>query len=139
MDKIIAVAGRSGLFEIQAQTRVGVIANNLSDGKKIITQATDPISVLTDIQIYSFSGEVPLSEVMLKIKDKEIKGLAVVKPKASQIALQSFFKEVVPDYDTERVYTSDIKKIVQWYLLLQQHNRLPLPSEDTTKNDSCEQ
>lgn len=139
MDKIIAVAGRTGLFEIQTQTRMGVIANNLADGKKIITQPTDQVSVLADIQIYSFSGEVPLSEVMLKIKDQEIKGLAVVKPKAGQNELQSFFEEVLPDYDTERVYTSDIKKIVQWYLLLKQHNRLPVPSIDTTKSDTSDQ
>lgn len=77
MEKIIAVAGRPGLYEIQTQTRVGVIANSLIDGKRIVTQPSDQVSVLSDIQIYSYSGEVPLPEVMLKMQEKEANGLTV--------------------------------------------------------------
>ncbi|MGC6421348.1 MAG: DUF5606 domain-containing protein [Flavobacteriaceae bacterium] len=127
MEKIIAVAGRTGLFEIQTQTRVGVIAHSLVDGKRIVTQSTDQISVLSDIQIYTYSGEVPLGEVLLKIGEKELSGVAMVSPKADQDTLKSFFQEVIPDYDLERVYASDIKKIIQWYLLLKDKERLQIP------------
>ena len=139
MEKIIAVAGRPGLYEIQTQTRVGVIANSLIDGKRIVTQPSDQVSVLSDIQIYSYSGEVPLPEVMLKMQEKEANGLTVVKPKAGSSALQSFFEQVLPDYDTARVYSSDIKKILQWYLLLQQSNRLPVKSEKVNKSGLSDQ
>lgn len=139
MEKIIAVAGRPGLYEIQTQTRVGVIANSLIDGKRIVTQPSDQVSVLSDIQIYSYSGEVPLPEVMLKMQEKEANGLKVVKPKAGSSALQSFFEQVLPDYDTARVYSSDIKKILQWYLLLQQSNRLPVKSEKVNKSGISDQ
>ena len=139
MEKIIAVAGRPGLYEIQTQTRVGVIANSLIDGKRIVTQPSDQVSVLSDIQIYSYSGEVPLSEVMVKMQEKEANGLTVVKPKVGSSALQSFFEQVLPDYDTARVYSSDIKKILQWYLLLQQSNRLPVKSKKVNKSGTSDQ
>ena len=138
MEKIIAVAGRTGLFEIQTQTRVGVIANSLTDGKRIVTQPSDQVSVLADIQIYTFSGEVPLTTVIQKIQECENKGLAIVKPKSDQKVLQSFFESVLPDYDTERVYASDIKKIVQWYLLLQQYDKLPQAPTEAEKKEGVE-
>ena len=67
MEKIIAVSGRPGLYEIQSQTRVGVVAISLSDGKKIVTQPSDQVSVLSDIQIYTYAGEVLLETVFEKI------------------------------------------------------------------------
>ncbi|MBT7656263.1 MAG: DUF5606 domain-containing protein [Flavobacteriales bacterium] len=133
MEKIIAVSGRPGLYEIQSQTRVGVVATNLSDGKRIVTQPTDQVSVLSDIQIYTYAGEVPLETVFEKIHTKENGAVAGVSPKAPTAELKAYFAEVLPDYDEERVYASDIKKMVQWYGVLQTQKRFSFKKKAAPK------
>lgn len=134
MEKVIAVAGRSGLFEIHTQTRVGVIALSLADGKRVVTQPTDQVSILADIQIYTYSGEVPLVDVLQKLYEKEAGKVPSISPKAAQNELKAYFQEVLPDYDEERVYASDIKKIIQWYTILHGADKLnfsqPAPADD---------
>lgn len=133
MEKIIAVSGRPGLYEIQSQTRVGVVAISLSDGKKIVTQPSDQVSVLSDIQIYTYAGEVPLETVFEKIHAKENGAAAGIFPKAPAAELKAYFSEVLPDYDEERVYASDIKKIVQWYGVLQAQKRFVFKKKAASK------
>jgi len=138
MENIIAISGRPGLYELQTQTRVGVIATGLVDGKRVVTQPTDQLSVLTDIQVYTYSGEIPLKKVFEKINEKHGESALSITSKASAADLKSFFSEVLPDYDEERVYVSDIKKIVYWYTLLQQNNRLDLSEEEDSKKETSE-
>lgn len=133
MEKIIAVSGRPGLYEIQSQTRVGVVAISLSDGKKIVTQPTDQVSVLSDIQIYTYAGEVPLETVFERIHTKENGAAAGISPKAPATELKAYFSEVLPDYDEERVYASDIKKMVQWYGVLQAQKRFAFKKKTASK------
>ena len=138
MENIIAISGRPGLYELQTQTRVGVIATGLVDGKRVVTQPTDQLSVLTDIQVYTYSGEIPLKKVFEKINEKHGESTLSITSKASAADLKSFFSEVLPDYDEERVYVSDIKKIVHWYTLLQQNDRLDLSEEEDSKKATSE-
>ena len=118
LDKIIAISGRPGLFEVQVQTRTGFVAHSLVDGKRITASIRDQVSLLSEINIYGLQDEVPLAEIFQKILAKENGAVCSVKPKAPATDLEAFFFEVFQDYDEERVYPSDIKKIIQWYNVL---------------------
>ena len=118
LDKIIAISGRPGLFEVQVQTRTGFVAHSLVDGKRITASIRDQVSLLSEINIYGLQDEVPLAEIFQKILAKENGAVCSVKPKAPAKDLETFFFEVFQDYDEERVYPSDIKKIIQWYNVL---------------------
>lgn len=131
LDKILSISGKPGLFKIVTQTRSGLVAESLIDGKKTSVNVHSNVSVLSEIAIYTLTEEVPLKNVLKKIKDKENAGPTAISHKDSKIKLEEYFFEVLPDYDEDRVYASDIKKIVQWYNLLQQHDMLDaLNSED---------
>ena len=118
LDKIIAISGRPGLFEVQVQTRTGFVAHSLVDGKRITASVRDQVSLLSEINIYGLQDEVPLAEIFQKILAKENGAVCSLKPKASATDLEAFFFEVFQDYDEEHVYPSDIKKIIQWYNIL---------------------
>lgn len=131
LDKILSISGKPGLFKIVTQTRSGLVAESLIDGKKTSVNVHSNVSVLSEIAIYTLTEEVPLRDVLKKIKDKENGGPTSISHKDSKLQLEEYFFEVLPDYDEDRVYASDIKKIVQWYNLLQQHDMLDaLNSED---------
>ena len=118
LDKIIAISGRPGLFEVQVQSRTGFVAHSLVDGKRITASVRDKVSLLSEINIYGLQDEVPLAEIFQKILAKENGAVCSLKPKAPATDLEAFFFEVFQDYDEERVYPSDIKKIIQWYNVL---------------------
>ena len=117
LDKILAISGKPGLYELTAQTRGGFIAKSMLDEKKIAVNMRHNVSILSEIAIYTYTEEVPLGEVFEKIKEKE-DGKEAISHKSSKKELEDYFSEVLPDYDEDRVYTSDIKKIIQWYNLL---------------------
>lgn len=118
LDKIIAISGRPGLFEVQVQTRSGFIAHSLVDGKRITASIRDQVSLLSEINIYGLQTEVPLSEIFQKMLAQEKGAACAVKPKAPATDLEAYFFEIFQDYDEDRVYPSDIKKIIQWYNIL---------------------
>lgn len=117
LDKVMSIAGKPGLYELKAQTRGGFVAESMLDGKKISVNLRHNVSLLSEIAIYTYTEEVPLREVFQKINEKENGGQAI-SHKESKAKLESYFREVLPDYDEDRVYSSDIKKILQWYNLL---------------------
>ncbi|MFB9079890.1 DUF5606 domain-containing protein [Flavobacterium procerum] len=116
--KILAISGKPGLYELKVQTRTGFVAESLLDGKKITVSLKSNVSLLSEISIYTHTGEKPLTEVMQQIAIKENKGQAI-SHKEENAVLLSYFKEILPDYDEERVYPSDIKKVLNWYNTLQ--------------------
>ena len=118
LDKIIAISGRPGLFEVKVQTRTGFVAHSLVDGKRITASGRDQVSLLSEINIFGLQTEVPLGEVFQMIFKKEEGQKCSVKPKAPASDLEAYFFEVFQDYDEDRVYPSDIKKIIQWYNIL---------------------
>ena len=118
LEKILSVAGKPGLYKLITQTRSGFVAESLLDGKRISVGLRSNVSVLSEIAIYTLEEELPLREVFLKIQEKENGGKTSVGHKEDKIKLEEYFFEVLPNYDEDRVYASDIKKIIQWYNML---------------------
>lgn len=118
LEKILSISGKPGLFALKVQTRTGFLAESLLDGKKISVGMKVNVSLLTEISIYTQSAEKPLAEVMRAIAVKEDCGPAI-SHKEDNATLIAYFTEILPDYDSERVYPSDIKKVLSWYNLLQ--------------------
>jgi len=132
LDKILIIAGKPCLYRMVAQTRTGVIATSLSTQKKIVTNLRQQINVLSEIRVFGLKDEMALSEIFERMYQLEKGQPARIKPKASKEELESYFFEVFQDYDEDRVYASDIKKIIQWYNLLLDSNELKfdLPKEE---------
>lgn len=129
LDKILAISGKPGLYQIVTQTRTGAVVESLIDNKRITVGAHSNISILSEIAIYTLTEEVPLKDVLKKVKDKENAQPTTISHKDSKDKLEEFFFEVLPDYDEDRVYPSDIKKVIQWYNLLEKNNLLDVLEE----------
>ncbi len=119
LEKILSVAGKPGLYKLITQTRSGFVAESLLDGKRVSVGLRSNVSVLSEIAIYTLDEELPLREVFLKIQEKEKGGKTSVSHKDDKLKLEEYFFEVLPNYDEDRVYVSDIKKIIQWYNILE--------------------
>lgn len=121
LDKILSIGGKPGLYKLLTQTRTGFVGESLLDGKRVTVGIRNNVSVLSEIAIYTLEEEVPLREVFQKIKDKEKGGKTSIGHKVEKIKLEEYFFEVLPDYDEDRVYPSDIKKVIQWYNILHEN------------------
>ena len=118
IDKILAISGKPGLYALKLQTRTGFVAESLIDGKKITVGLRSNVSLLSEISVYTYDGEVRLAQVFRAIATKEDNGPAL-SHKEDNAKLEAYFREVLPEFDEERVYASDIKKILNWYNMLQ--------------------
>lgn len=118
IQKILAISGKPGLFELKIQTRTGFVAESLLDGKRITVSLRSNVSLLSEIAVYTYSEEIRLAEVFKAIATKENDG-PTISHKEDDVKLKSYFREVLPEFDEDRVYASDIKKIFNWYNLLQ--------------------
>jgi len=120
---IISIAGKPGLYTVVAQSNNGIIVESVSDNKRFPAHASHRISALEDISIYTYDDDIPLSQVYRNIFEKE-KGGKAIGHKSSQKELGAYLEQVLPDYDKDRVYGSDIKKLVSWYNLLHESGKL---------------
>lgn len=136
LEKVLSIAGKPGLYKLIAQTRGGFVAESLIDKKRLSVNVQQNVSVLSEIAIYTLTEEVPLKKVFENIKKKENGAQTSVKAKDSKDKLEEYFFEVLPDYDEDRVYVSDIKKVIQWYNLLQEHNMLDLEEDSNAKKET---
>jgi len=123
------VAGKPGLFKLIAQNKGGVVVESLLDGKRTSIPATANVSSLGDIAIYTYEEEVPLREVF-KAMAAVTEGKEALSHKSSKNELEDFFGEVLPKFDQERVYASDIKKVVQWFNILVKNDLLALLDDE---------
>lgn len=114
---ILAISGQRGLFKLVSQAKNSIIVESLIDGKRMPAYATSRISALEDISIYTEDEDVKLFDVFKAIYEKEDGGMAI-SSKSSGNELKSYFEEVLPLYDKDRVYVSDIKKVLNWYNIL---------------------
>lgn len=119
----LAVSGEGSLFKFIAQGKNAIIVENIENGKRVSVAGTTKVSALEEIAIYTIEEDMPLSKVMDKIWEKENGGPAM-SHKSADGDLKKYFAEVLPEYDKQRVYTSDIKKVIQWYNFLQSKNML---------------
>lgn len=140
LEKILSISGRPGLYRLITQTRGGFVAESLIDRKRLSVRIQQNVSSLSEIAIYTLSEEVPLLDVFNKIKAKENGGQASVRTSDSRDKLEAYFFDILPEYDEDRVYPSDIKKVIQWYNLLQQQNLLDdLDAKNSDEPDSSEE
>ncbi len=130
---ILSISGHRGLFKHISQTRVGIIVENLEDHKRMPAFATSKISALEDIAIYTEDGDIPLVDLFVKMREKENGGQALSSIKPTPEQYKSYFAEVLPNYDKERVYISDIKRAVLWYNILQSLDMLKDEPETETE------
>ena len=135
LTKVLAISGKPGLYHLETQTRSGFLATSLADGKRISVGIRNNVSLLSEIAIYTLEKEVPLTEVFTNMKNFENGKEARISPKSDGATLEEYFSQVLPNYDRDRVYASDIKKIIQWYNLLLAKGFLEEdPQEDTQKS-----
>ena len=121
-----------------AQARNGMIVESIGDKKRHVALATARVSSLEDIAIFTHEEEVPLSDIFMMIHEKT-GGQETISHKSSTEELKSNFEELVPEYDDERVYLSDIKKVFQWYNQLLQHELLEvIDKEEDQEEESAE-
>ncbi len=137
LEKILSISGKPGLYELSAQTRGGFIAKSIIDQKKIAVNVRHNVSLLSEIAIYTYTEEVPLGTIFQKMFEKE-DGKEAISAKASKKELEAYFSEVLPDYDVERVYQSDIKKVIQWYNLLISNGFTEFSVEEKAASDEEE-
>ncbi len=118
LKEILAISGRPGLYRLVKYGKNIIIVENITDKKRSTAHSRDKVISLGDISMYTESGDKPLGEVLEAIKTKyDAKPLNAADYK-EPAALQEFFKGVVPDFDVDRVYNTDIKKLINWYNLL---------------------
>lgn len=129
LEKILAISGKPGLYVLKVQTRTGFVAESLLDGKKSTVSLKSNVSLLSEISMYTHTDEKPLAEVMRNIAIKEDNGPAI-SHKEDNATLVAYFKEIMSDYDEDRVYPSDIKKVLNWYNMLQANGMVSKEAPD---------
>ena len=130
---ILAIAGQPGLFRMVAEAKNRIIVESLLSGKKMPASATAKISSLEDIAVYTKTSDMPLKEVLKKISEHESGGQCDIL-KSSPNDMKAYFGQIVAEYDAERVYVSDIKKIISWYNILQNNQLLNFTKEEETED-----
>ena len=131
LERILSISEKPGLFKLITQTRNGFIAESLMDGKRISVNLRSNVSLLSEIAIYTLTEEVPLKEVLKKIKSKENSNKTSISHNDSKDNLEEYFFSILQDYDEDRVYPSDIKKVIRWYNILQEKEMLHLLEEES--------
>lgn len=127
---IISISGKAGLFKVVGQSKNSIIVENINDGKRMPAYASNRISALEDISIYTIEEDVPLREVYEKIYEKE-QGKEAPPHKEDIDILRTYLESILPDYDKEKVYDSDLRKLFQWYNILHKAELLePEPEEE---------
>ena len=118
LEKILAISKKPGLFKLVNHSRGGYIVKSMLDQRRSFVKMDKNLSLLSEISVYTLEAELPLADVFKKIFKKENGKKTAVNPKASKDALEAYFFSVLPHFDEDRVYSSDIKKIIKWYNLL---------------------
>lgn len=135
LSEVLSIAGKPGLFKVIAQTKNGVVVESLLDQKRFTAFASERMSSLEEISVFTEVDDIPLKDVFKNIFDKQ-EGKEAINHKSDGKELKAFFAEVMPEYDRERVYTSDIKKILQWYNLLLKNELLSFEESSAEATDS---
>jgi hypothetical protein len=133
---IVSLSGKPGLFKALAQNRSGFVLESLDAAKnKVVTNPTSRLATLDDITVFGQDDDITLISILEKMKELAA-STPVPDPKADGKVLRDYFTTIVPNHDAERVYSSDIKKIIVWYGIL---SALPLWDEEAPKEPSNEE
>ena len=115
-DKILSISGLGGLHSLKSSNKNGFFVEEIGNGKvRFITDISNRVASLDNISIYTQDDSLPLAQIFLNMEESEIE---IPKASSSADILKNYFLEILPDYDEERVYVSDIKKIIKWHATL---------------------
>lgn len=134
---ILSISGKPGLYKMLSQGKNTIIVESLLDGKKMPAHSYTKIVSLEDIAIFTDTEDVPLATVLKNVFDKENGGVCLDPKKASTNEIKAYFEEVLPAYDQERVYVSDMKKLFTWYNILHENNLLVF-TDETEEDEAAE-
>ena len=137
LSKILSIAGKPGLFKIMNQSRGGVVVTSLNDGRKMVVGQTQRVSTLSDISIYTLDGDEPLKNIFKAMMEKS-EGKAVEVDFKDDDALREYLFRIFPEHDEDRVYPSDIKKIIKWFNLLLEKGLLEIEEENKDADTKAE-
>lgn len=120
METILSISGKPGLYKLVSSSKINLIVETLDDAhRRLPVFASDRVTSLSDISMYTDADDIPLWQVLKAVGDKEqLKPCSLDYKKASSKELHEFFAAVLPSYDRDRVHDSDIKKLIQWYDIL---------------------
>ena len=135
-ETILSVAGKPGLYRLVGQMKAGIIVESIEDGKRFPIHGSSKVSALEEISIYTETEEVPLKEVFKTIYEKT-DGKQALSHKEDNAKIKAFFEEILPEYDKDRVYVSDMGKVIKWFNLLMEHDAFD-PNETTEDAESEE-
>ena len=120
LDKLINITGKKGIYKVISRGKNIVIVESLLDKKRIPLHSSNQANMLEEIGIYTYTDTIPLTDVFKKISKKE-SYKETISHKSNKDELLNYFREILPEYDEEKVYISDIKKVLQWYNILLEH------------------
>ena len=131
---ILSIAGKAGLFKIISQTKNTIVVESLIDNKRMPLYASHQLSALEDIGIYTYSDTIPLSDIFDIIALKE-NGGTCINHKSPKDEMFTWMRAVLPEFDEDQLYHSDIKKLAQWYNILQEQDLIEIPKKETAKKE----
>ena len=135
LTKILSVTGRPGLYKLISTNKNMNVVESLTDGKRIPVYMHEKVVALSDVSIYTNEGDTPLREVLKTIKEKENGNKVKLSAKYTGKDYFNYLEEVLPNYNKESVYTSDVKKIISWYNILIENN---IDLEEAVKEEGDE-
>ena len=132
LEGLLHVSGKPGLFKIISKAKNTVIVESLIDGKRSPIYSNSQANMLEEIGIYTYEDTKPLAEIFEEIAKKE-NGKEAISNKSPEADLKKYFRDILPEYDEDRVYLSDIKKDIQWYNIMQSVNLIPKKKKEKKK------
>ena len=137
LEGIINVSGKPGLFKTISRSNNTVIIESLTDQKRTAIYSHNQANLLDEIGIYTYNDTVPISDIFTEIAKKTSCGPSI-NHKSSKDELMNYFRDILPEYDEDRVYISDIKKVIQWYNIMQSVNLIKISKKKTKKETKKE-
>ncbi len=137
---ILSISGKPGLYKLISQGKNMLIVETISsDKKRFPVHGNEKVISLADIAMYTNDAEVPLKDVLTSVKEKENGAVASIDPKkASGDELRTYFAEILPDFDRDRVYVTDIKKLISWYNILATNGLTDFAEQEAAKEETAE-
>lgn len=135
LKEILSISGKPGLFKLINNTANALIVESLLDGKRFPAYSNAKIIALEDISIYTEDEDMPLKTVFKRIYEKEEGKPAIINHKESSTVITNYIESVIPEYDADRVYVSDMRKMIQWYNLLLDKNLLNFDEPEEEKKE----
>ena len=139
LTKIVSISGYPEVFKIIKESRKGIIVESLQTGKRMQAFLHQKISSLEDIAIFTQDGDIQLKDVFRRIHEKENGGKAPDPKDITQDEVKQYFEQILPEYDRDRVYVSDMKKVLRWYNMLLDKGLLDFSGEEEGETENKEQ